>query len=104
MATFRIREAASLLGVTPAEVLAEPPAKSTNVSVEIPNTGPARSSRPAHPLAVLRPTDARAAGPTGRGQAGPGTLAFKPSGPAPIRLAVGTGEVAVRAVGSWVHS
>ena len=45
------REAADELGLEPG-MLAVAAVKSTNVSVEVPSTGPARSSKPPHQLAV----------------------------------------------------
>jgi molybdopterin-binding protein len=59
------REAADELGLEPG-MLAVAAVKATNVSVEIPGTGPTRSSKPPHQLAVLSTPNA-AAGPTAPG-------------------------------------
>jgi len=71
------REAADELGLEPG-MLAVAAVKATNVSVEIPDTEPTRSSRPPHQLAVLPTPKATAAGPATRGQAGPAAVAFDP--------------------------
>jgi hypothetical protein len=52
--------------------------KATNISVEIPNTRPTRSSKPPHQLAVLSTPKLRRDRPY-RGQSGPAALAFNPS-------------------------
>jgi molybdopterin-binding protein len=59
------REAADELGLEPG-MLAVAAVKSTNVSVEIPGTGPTRSSKPPHQPAVLSPPNA-ATGPAAPG-------------------------------------
>lgn len=59
------REAADELGLEPG-MLAVAAVKSTSVSIEIPNTGPARSAKPPHQLAVLSAPNA-AAGPANTG-------------------------------------
>ena len=72
------REAADELGLEPG-MLAVAAIKATNVSVEIPGTGPTRSSKPPHQLAVLSTPNATA-GPdrTGDGPVPPPRQPLEP--------------------------